>query len=1079
MKKTLLLLVLMTSLFGVLRAQTRQITGVVTDKTTNDPIPGVSITVKGTTTVVSSDGKGHYKINVPVAGTVVLVARYIGYKTHETTVGNQDKINFDLQEDVSSLNEVVVNIGYGTVRKEALTGSVSSVSAKDLADFPVSTAAEALAGKLAGVSVTTTEGAPGATIQIRVRGGGSLTQDNSPLYIVDGVQLDNALSILSPAEIQSIDVLKDVASTSIYGARAANGVVIITTKGGKEMKTAVSFDAYAGVRKIVNKLDVMQPYDFVQYQYQLYNLNTSQEVKDSFTKRYGTWEDLDIYKNIPAINWQDKVFGGNAFSNTEILNMTGGTKTTTFNFSLNNTKEDGIMIGSGYRRTFASFRFDHKISDKFRTGINVRYSRQRVDGAGTSNTGSAALNRLRNAVRYQPYANGPDSGDEFDVDYQLTQLTNPLTLAANELKYDYRNDLISSGYVSYNILNNLTFKSTVGFTNYDRKTNSFNGVVSYVGRANGNLPAIVLANANTIQVTNSNVLNYKPNIGKKHSLDILVGEEINQTNLKSNSATIKYFPSNITASEAFASIQKAEPSLYSSSAVQDKPTSAESGNHMLSFFGRALYSYDDRYIATLSIRRDGSSLFADGKRWGNFPSAQVAWRISEEEFLKNKNWDWLNNLKLRFSYGSAGNNRIQSDLYKTLFSASSTDGGYAANDASVVTGLITGNILANPNITWETTISKNLGLDLALFNNRLNASIDLYSNHTKNLILLAAIPPTAGYGYQYQNVGSTQNRGIEFQLMGAIVKKKDFNYTANFNISLNRNKITGLQSGVNSYTQSSGWAGTGGTDDYLVQIGKPVGQFYGYVADGFYKLEDFDRTTYESTGKWVLNAGVANDASILGKATVAPGDLKLQKNADNGTTVVSTADRVVLGNAQPKFTGGLSQQFAWRNFDMSIFMNFSYGGKVYNANSVEFTGQYNVKDNNLLSVMNNRWKWYNSSGALITNWDQLAAANQNTTMWTPNQGNYILTSYNLESASFLRISNVTLGYTLPRKMLQKTKVISKLRVYATVNNLYTITGYSGYDPEANTRSSNPLTPGVDYAAYPRSRYILAGLNLTF
>eukprot|EP01132_Coremiostelium_polycephalum_P016224 gene16224-19531_t len=402
MKKTLLLFALLSSLYGALHAQTRQVTGQVTDKTTKEPIPGVSITIKGTKTVVSTDGKGNYKI--AAGNDAVLQARYVGYKTQELTVGTQSVISFVLQEDAAALNEVVINIGYGTVRKEALTGSVSSVSAKDLADFPVGTAAQALAGKLAGVSVATTEGSPGAEIQIKVRGGSSLTGDNSPLYIVDGIQVENALSILSPNEIEKIDVLKDVASTAIYGTRGANGVVIITTKGGKAGRTVVAFEAYGGVRQIVNRLETMNPYQFVKYQYELYNTNTTQQVKDQFTKTYGTFDDLDIYKNIQNINWQDKVFGRQAFSSTQILSLSGGNEKTTFNFSLNNTKEDGIMLESGYRRTFASFRFDHKISDQLKAGVNVRYSRQRIDGVGTSNTGSNTANRLRNAVRYLPYA---------------------------------------------------------------------------------------------------------------------------------------------------------------------------------------------------------------------------------------------------------------------------------------------------------------------------------------------------------------------------------------------------------------------------------------------------------------------------------------------------------------------------------------------------------------------------------------------------------------------------------------------------------------------------------------------------
>jgi len=1076
MKKILLLFVCLAAFIGVVQAQSRSVTGQVTDNSTKEPIPGVSIAIKGTQITISSDENGKYKINIPTTGTVVLIARYVGYKPNEVTVDKQSKINFSMTEDISTLNEVVVNIGYGTVRREALTGSVSSIGAKDLADFPTGTAAQALAGKLAGVSVLTTEGSPGAEIQIKVRGGSSLTGDNSPLYVVDGIQVENALSILSPNEIEKIDVLKDVASTSIYGSRGANGVVIITTKGGKSGKTMVSFESFAGMRQIVNKLDVMNPAEFVRYQYELYNNNTSQEVKDAFINKYGSFEDLDIYNNIQNVNWQDKVFGRNAFSDTEILTLSGGTDKTTFNFTLNNTREEGIMLESGYKRTFASFRFDHKISDKLRTGINVRYSRQRIDGVGTSSSGSQGTNRLRNSVRYQPYLGGGDSGDLFDADFLTTGLTNPITLAQNELKYDYRNDLISSGYLSYQILKNLTIRSTVGLNFSDRKTNTFNGYVSNVARNNGGLPAIQLDNSSATNFINTNTISYQPNLGSDHSLDLLAGQELIRMNVNSTGVNVKWFPINISAEEAFASIQKAEPVT---GGVQDKPTSAVAGTRQLSFFGRASYGYKGKYLATLNFRRDGSSLFAPGKQWGNFPSAQVAWRISQEDFFKNSGIGWVDNLKLRLSYGAAGNNRIGQDLYRTLFSANSVAGGYAATDASVTTGLITGSILANPNITWETNLSGNAGLDIDLFKNRLTASIDLYDNRTEDLLLNAKISSINGYNTQQQNVGRTQNKGLELQLNWQAVKTKNFTYNAGFNISFNKNKILELQNGVTSYIEQSGWVNSLG--DYKIEVGKPVGQYYGFISDGYYKVDDFTAVQNTTTGvyTYTLKTDVPNSSVLLGNRNPQPGDMKVKKLSGSSSMLIGEDDKTVLGNSQPKFAGGFNNQFMYKNFDMSVFINYSVGSKVYNANSLEFTSQFNVKDNNLLAIMNDRWKNFDANGIKVTDPAALTALNADTKYWTPTLGNYALTSFAVESGSFLRLTNITLGYSLPQSLVKRTGFISKLRVYGTVNNLLTITGYSGYDPEASTRRSNPLTPGVDYAAYPRSRYILAGLNLIF
>ena len=1065
--------------FSVVQAQTKQITGTVKDKVDGQPLVGVSVSIKDSKAGASTDANGVYKISIPARGAI-LTFTYIGYKTKSIGVTDQSKLDVSLEEDANNLQEVTVNIGYGSVRKEALTGSVSSLKGKDIDQFPVSTVAQALAGKMAGVSVTTTEGSPGAEVVIKVRGGSSLTGDNSPLYIVDGIQVENALSILSPNEIESMDLLKDVASTSIYGSRGANGVLIITTKSGKNGRTIVSFDAYAGARQIVNKLDVMNPYEFVKFQYELYNNNTAQDVKDTFTKKYGTFEDLDIYKNIQNIDWQDKVFGRQAWSNTQILNLSGGTEKTTYNFSINNTGEDGIMLNSGYKRTFASFRFDHKLSDKLRMGVNVRYSRQHTDGVGTTSTGSQGTNRLRNSVRYQPYNGGSDSGDLFDADYLTTGLTNPITLANQELKFDYRNDLISSGYLQYSILKNLTFKSTVGMTFSDRKVNTFNGPVSNVARNNAGLPAIQLDNSTTKSILNTNTLNYKPNLGKDHNLDLLIGEETNMIDVTSGSSTIKWFPVNITADEAFGSIQKAEPPAGS---IQDKPTSLISGTRQFSLFGRATYGLKNKYFATFNFRTDASSLFAAGKQWGYFPSGQLAWRASEEKFFKNLDLKWLDNLKVRLSYGAAGNNRIGQDLFRTLFYSNSTAGGYAVNDSGVSTGLISGTnngtILSNPNITWETNTSTNAGIDIDLFKNKLTLNIDYYDNKTKNLLLNANVPQTTGYATQQQNVGKTQNKGWEFQLNYQAIKTKDFTYNTSFNISFNQNKIIALQNGVNSYITQSGWVNSLG--DFKVEVGQPVGQFYGFLSDGRYTVDDFTYVQNTTTGAYTytLKPTVASSRVLLGNRDPQPGDMKVKKLSSSSSMMIGDDDRTVLGNSQPKFTGGFNNQFAYKNFDMTVFVNFSYGSKVYNANKLEFTSQYNVKDNNLLATMNDRWQNFDANGIKVTDPALLTAMNTSTTMWTPTTGNYALTSYAIESGSFLRISNITLGYTLPQSIMKRTGFISKLRVYGTVNNLYTITGYTGYDPEANTRRSNPLTPGVDYAAYPRSRYILAGINMVF
>jgi len=389
--------------------------------------------------------------------------------------------------------------------------------------------------------------------------------------------------------------------------------------------------------------------------------------------------------------------------------------------------------------------------------------------------------------------------------------------------------------------------------------------------------------------------------------------------------------------------------------------------------------------------------------------------------------------------------------------------------------------LANSALKWETTVSRNLGLDFGILNNRINGSVDFYINNTKDLLLDARVPATSGYATQLKNIGETQNKGIEIQLAGTVVQNRNFMYQAQFNMSFNRNKIIslGLNSDgqpLNSYLERAGWVSSQ-FEDFIVGVGGPVGQFYGYVTDGFYGVDDFDYNA--STQAYTLKEGVPNSYAFLGNRNPQPGDLKLKKLSDDGDPMINANDRTILGNAQPKFIGGMNHQFAYKNFDLSVFMNWSVGNKVYNANKLEFTTQYLYRDNNMLTSMNDRFKWFDDNGVRVTDPETLRAMNANATMWTPPGGAYFLHSYAIEDGSFLRISNVTLGYSLPENLIRRSRVFSNFRIYATVNNLLTITNYTGYDPEANTRRSNPLTPAVDYAAYPRSRYILAGVNVTF
>ncbi|TZF83643.1 TonB-dependent receptor [Pedobacter sp. BS3] len=1085
MKKILpLCFSLMLGVATLTNAQTaRQITGNVKDADTNESLIGVSIVIKGETKGTQTDANGNFSITTSAKGNITLVARYIGYKTQEITVtGNQNTAHFRLKNDNIQLNEVVA-IGYATVNRRDLTGSVSSVGEKQLKDIPINSAAEALAGRLAGVQVTSSEGAPGSEVQIKVRGGGSITQDNSPLYVIDGIVVDDGLSSLSPQDIESVDVLKDASATSIYGARGANGVVIITTKGGKVMKTRVNYNGLVGLKSLANELDVMHPYDFVISQYERSRGLTTTE--NGFAETYGNWEDLDQYKSVPFIDWQKKTFGNDAITQTHNVSIVGGTKTTQFNLSMTSNGEDGIMLNSDFDRKLVNFRFDTHVSNALRAGFNIRYNNQVITGAGTSDAGAVSYNLLRHTIKYRPLLIGNLSPEDLDEAYYEETNTgngvgiiNPVLLSDAMYRKRYTKVTNLNGYINYTFNKHFSFKSTLGVNYTNQTLNSFYDYITSKARNQGaGMPMVSVVTNNISSLTNSNVFSYTNSKKSDHHFDALLGNEFYNVSAKSLDNELKNFPVGITA-------EKALNQLNIGTSVPSYPLATAYESRIVSFFGRANYAYKDKYLATFSMRADGSSKFAPDKRWGYFPSGAVAWRISQEDFMKNI--PVISDLKLRASYGTSGNNRMDDYLYMNIFSSTYNDlpVKYALNE-QVVPGY-TVSSLANKNLKWETTVSRNIGLDLSLLKDRIQLTVDAYKNSVRDLLILVPIPPTAGYTTQMQNVGSTSNRGLEFQLNAVAIRHKNFTWSTNFNMAFNRNKIEKLSNQQNSYLTNSGFGISGQPADYIVKVGEPVGTMYGFVSDGFYTVDDFNYDA--ATSQYTLKPGVTDVSNAIGIAQ--PGWMKL-KDLD-GNQVIDESDKTIIGNANPKFTGGLNQQFTYKNFDLSVFVNFVYGNKVYNANKIEFTNGYS-RNNNSLAIMNNRWRTIDNNGNVIQQVvtisgqqvvtgvppEELAAINKNASIWMPisGVGAWYPTSWAMEDGSFLRINNITLGYTFPVRLLSPLK-IKNLRVYGTVNNLAVITGYSGYDPEVNTRRTTPVTPGVDWSAYPRSRSFILGLNLS-
>jgi TonB-linked SusC/RagA family outer membrane protein len=632
-----------------------------------------------------------------------------------------------------------------------------------------------------------------------------------------------------------------------------------------------------------------------------------------------------------------------------------------------------------------------------------------------------------------------------------------------------------NGYLDFAFNKYVSFKSTLGVDFNNQKQNAFDDYETFNSRINGNgqpLAGINTINVNTFDLSNVLTFSNAANNPKHHDINVVLGNEFYNIHTDGINNQFKLFPTGISATDAL-------NQLNLGTVVPTYPQVMYATSHLLSFFGRATYDYNRKYYATFTLRADGSSKFAPGRQWGYFPSGSLAWRISDENFMKHVNF--VSNLKLRLSYGTSGNNRINDYLYEPAFVANSL---YGLNEN--VNSLGYGpSYLPNPLLKWETTVAKNIGLDFGILNDRVQISLDGYVNTTHDLLINVPVATSSGYATQLRNVGETQNKGAEAQINATIIRTKNFSWSANFNISYNENKILALAPGQISYLQNSGWGVSGQPADFIVKVGQPVGEVYGYVSDGFYKVADFNYDP--NTHQYTLKAGVADPSKVIG--TAQPGLVKYKDL--NGDGVINDADKTTLGTTNPKVTGGLSQQFTYKGFDMSIFLNFQTNAKVLNANSVEFTNGYTA-NTNLLGGEASRWRTVDGSGNVVEKIvtvggqnvavgippDQLQALNSGAKTSIPVTGSaaFYPTSAAVQNADFLRINNITLGYTFKSVFLQKIG-ISKLRIYATGNNLRVFTNYQGYDPDVNTRRATPVTPGVDYAAFPRSRSYLFGVNL--
>ena len=1056
-------------------AQNITIKGNVVDSY-GEPVIGATVMEKGNkTNGVVTDLDGNFSITMNKGKKIIVT--YIGMKSEEVNAVAGKVLKIVLQDDAQMLGEVeVVAVGYGNARKKDLTGAISSVGESTLKNIPVTSAASAITGRLAGVSVMTSEGSPDAAVNIRVRGGGSITQSNEPLFIVDGFEV-SSISDIPPTDIESIDVLKDASSTAIYGAKGANGVILVTTKSGRVGKTEVTFNASVGLNRFYNPTEVLSPYEYVYLQREL---DSSENA--GFFDRYGRWEDVDIYMSKVGTDWQDLVFNNTGVKQNYNLNISGGSEDLIYSLSYTHDDESYIMKSSNFKRDNLNVKITKKFGKKLRLDFNGKMTHQVIDGPSVS-SGS----KLRDAVKYPVIGTLTDlteedlAGDDALVFENISNLNDPLFNIKNEYKKQTKFNNSYNVALVWDVIKGLQWRAegSYGYT-FDRTDNIW---LARTGTANGRggNPVAKREYWNGNNWTLRSTINYNLNIAKKHRIDLMAGIEAKSSEKDKMEINADYFPKDYTVDNILA--------MWNSGTSEPTYTTIDEPSRSMSYFGRANYILNDKYYLTFTLRADGTNVFAPGKKWGIFPAASAAWRVSDESFMESTK-DWMSNLKLRASFGKSGNARVGSFWRQTYSPVTNIKYLYYQNGTGQ-SGLQPSTRLRNENLTWESKYSTNVGLDMGFWNNRVNMTFDFYNDITKDLIMEVQLPSNAGYRTQYQNLGQTTNRGVELSLNANLVQTKDFFLDFNFNIAFNKNKVNKLATDEPMIITNGGSSEVG-SDNYRIIVGQEVGLIYGYVCDGFYSFDDF---TYDNkTQRWIQNTDAEgnytssnpNAASLLDKGGqyYGPGHLKLKDLDGNG--IVDEKDRKVIGHTMPKHTGGFSFSAGWKGFDLTAMFNWSYGNDILNVNKIDYTSYVGAKRyQNMSSEMSlaNRFTTIdpvtgqNIYYGKFANPERLQEINAGATIWHPLMNNSVTTDWAVEDGSFLRLGTLTLGYTLPKVWTRKFGV-KNLRVYATGNNLLCLTGYSGQDPEVNT-SSNRMVSGYDKSAYPKSRSYIFGLNVTF
>jgi TonB-linked SusC/RagA family outer membrane protein len=969
-KVCLLVAFFLTPLSALAQAQ---ISGQVVDAT-GETVIGATIVEKGNPqNAAVTDFDGNFSIKVAAGKTLVI--SYVGMKTQEVPAAAGMKVT--MEDDNASLDEVVV-VGYTSRARKDLTGSVGSVSGAKLAVVPVSSAAEALTGKIAGVQVTTTDGQPGADINIRVRGATSVTQSNEPLYIVDGFQVPN-INDIPPSDIASIDVLKDASLTAIYGAKGGNGVVIVTTKSAQAGKVQVSFNGRLSVSSLSRSLDIMNTGQFVDLMYDRASSNGG-GARDSWQKAFrgdfGNPKDNSIYYFKTTNDWQDEVLGNKPISYQANVTVGGGNETTRFNLSLTQSEDLGIILGSGVRRTNVNFKLNTKITKNLEFTYNPKLTYRRDEGAGGANVGSGGL--VDRVLRYQPTAGLRSWGNysimESAADAERFNLTNPVNDIMTNTQKKHSYSISQQFALKWTPISGLVLRSEGNYNISFRNTQRYWGWLTSEGQkaVHQQKPVARLTDRTVESYTWTNTASYDTSIKDVHNLSFLLGQEIYHTQYKESQQAAHLFDIGIDANTAINNMALGQP--YAA----DTYTLRSTANRTASFFGQASYNYNHKYLLSATLRADGSSKFAPGNQWGYFPSISGAWVLNQEKFLSDVKW--IDQLKIRASYGLAGNNNINDDLWRFLYT-SSNSGGPEFASTTTANGELYYTVPSdypNKDIKWETTITRNLAADISLFGGRLSITPEFYWNTTRDLLYRSYIPGVSGYSRQMQNIGKVQNNGWELTLNADLLRGKDYVLSANLTLGHNKMTIKQLNRDDNRiFNNASAWKSSD-QNDYMLEVGGELGLMYGYVYDGLYTWDEFlypTTSTYAANpkGKGVVNGiligGTVTDGyegnsgnGVLGNShsgySTMPGKIKIKDL--NGDGQIDINDKTVIGRTTPKWQGGFGISGQWKDFDFVANFTYMLDFDVYNATAYALSSTSN-KQNTFTNVYSkftdNRWRY--------------------------------------------------------------------------------------------------------------------------